>query len=226
MKSIFILFIVLPAFLLAEEHQGISVYNKQFDTMIDDAFSSPWDSARVIYKEAELLMDSLLLVYPDKPDILARTAISKVQLLRYEDYDSQIYRVQKIDSLTQRSLEIDSTHAITLVIRGILNYRLSNLSWIERFIVNTFIGTLPQTSYEKSVAYLRKAIQYYDSSPYYHFALGRTLLALERQPAARQALVQAVSIPPENQLDRHYQDVARRWLTNLKEGKTFDLHHK
>ena len=228
MKQVLIFSIILSSFVQASaklKNETIDHYIETFDALIDNAFSMPWDSRRPYYEDAESLMDSLIQIHPHNPDILARMAISNVQLLNYEDYSAQISRVQKVDSLTLHALELDSTHAISLVIRGILNYRLSNLSWIERFIVNTFIGQLPETSYEKSIAYLKKAIKFYKRSPYYYFALARTQLVLENEQQAKETLQYALSIPPENKLDKHYQNVAADWLKNLQEGKEFDLHH-
>jgi hypothetical protein len=158
--------------------------------------------------------------------LLARAALVQAQLAGYASTKAKIHLVQKVNDYSLEAIEGDSTNSIALAIQGILNYRLTNLNRLERFLANTFFGRLPKTSYKKSVNYLQKAIRYHDTSAYYHFALARTLLAIERQSDAIHSLQIAVSIPPENQLDGYYQRRALKWLDDLENGRKFKLHSK
>ena len=233
-RFILVLIITLPlTIVLADEFSKTSVVNpateldniyREFDDQINLALTVPRDSAKQIYLDAEVFIEKVLVDHPHNSRIFSRAAVVNAQLVAMSGTSEQVGRIQKIDKYCLESLKLDSTNSVAMVIQGVLNYRLSNLSWLERFLANTFIGTLPDASYENSIFYLNKAISIDDKSPFSHFALGRTLLAVEDEQKAREQLEIAVSLAPQNEIDRRYQKKASHWLIELDNGNDFDLH--
>ena len=185
---------------------------ERVDILVNRAMTVDKESAENIYLEAEIILDPVVSQIDSSSQLYARMALVNAQLASYGGSKDNILRVQKIDKYSRKAIALDSSNTIALVIYGIMNYRLSNLSWFEKLIANTFIADLPEASMEESIKYLSRAIQIYDKSPYTLFALGRTYRAMDEDEKAIHYLVRSISIPAENEVDRKYQKRAQEYL--------------
>lgn len=113
-----------------------------------------------------------------------------------------------------RALELDPENEMAYHVRGRWNYGVSDLNWIERAVVKTVYGGLPEASFEQAARDLEKAASL-GQRVVHHLELGRTYMKLGRDEEAREQLQYAIEMPPSDPMDPAYQEEARELLDEL-----------
>jgi len=186
---------------------------------MERAFLAPPDSVPVYCGRAEAMLMDAGGGVSDDARLLARLALVNARMSEFEGNAEKIERARRTDEYCRRAIARDSTEALSYVLLGVLNYRISTLSWVERTLAKTFVGRLPPASLADSERFLRKAITLCPNSPFYHCALGRTLEALDREAEAMVELRLALDCRPSMPLDAPYQEKARERLLELGRPK-------
>ena len=126
---------------------------------------------------------------------------------------------QEVYDLAHRVLEMDSLHAGAHHALGVVNYRVQNLSVIERWVARTFLGgdVIKLTSWEDAERYLTRAVELRPEYILFHLDLGRMYLSRKRMEEARIHFRRALELPLLEPPDDRFQRIAERLL-----AETFD----
>jgi tetratricopeptide (TPR) repeat protein len=189
---------------------------EQVDGLVGRSFVAPADSVPIYCRRAEAVLLESGGERPEDARLLTRLALVNARLAEFEGNAEKVARARRTDQYCRGAIARDSTDALPYVLLGVLNYRLSTLGWVERTLAKTFVGSLPSASLADSEKFLRKAIALRPDSPFYHYALGRTLEALDRETEALSALRLALAYEPMTPLDARYQEKARERLLELE----------
>jgi len=113
-----------------------------------------------------------------------------------------------------RALALDSTLATAYHVRGRWHRRIADLNFLERSIMETVYGDLPDASFEQSVRDLKRALSM-ESKSYHHLYLAKTYLAMDKEAAARTHLRTALTVSG-SPLAPEYKEEAGLLLQELK----------
>lgn len=101
-----------------------------------------------------------------------------------------------IKKYADRAIQYDSTHAGSWHVLGRWNFKIANLSWIERAAANTLFGGIPgNASNEKAAEYIEKAINLDDSYVLYYYDLAKVYEEMGQDDQAISTCQQAQDIP-------------------------------
>ena len=144
--------------------------------------------------------------------LVAGLAQGRISL--YADRSERIERSRSVKRHANHALELDSTLAPAYHLLGRWHRKVADLNFIERTLVKTFYGGLPDASYEQSVVHFQRAISL-ESKPYNHLELGKTYLRMDRDEAAKEQFQKALEMTGSPH-DAEYKREARSLLTDLR----------
>jgi tetratricopeptide (TPR) repeat protein len=199
----------------SDSERALCLILAQTDPLIQRSFIAPKDSAAFYCQRAEEVLLAAIETHPKDARLLTRLALVNGCLAEQAGASRKVTRVRAMDQYCRRAIAADASDAMAHMLLGVLNYRLCRLSWFERTLAEAFIGDLPPASLEDAELYLRRAIALQGRSPCYHYALGRTLEALDREAEAIDTLKMALTLEPANELDIRYQEKAAAQLEKL-----------
>jgi tetratricopeptide (TPR) repeat protein len=116
---------------------------------------------------------------------------------------------------TLKAIELDPDDDGNYHVMGRWNYKLADLSWVERKIAGIIYATPPQASFEDARQFFGKAIELEPDDIRNHVWLGKTYEALDDVEAAKNSYNAALAITAENDSDRILQKEAQELLSDL-----------
>lgn len=122
-----------------------------------------------------------------------------------------------IKKYVDRALEVDSTHAGSWHVRGRWNFKIANLSWIERAAANTLFGGIPgDASNDKAVQNIEEAIELDDQYVLYYYDLATVYEEMDRDQEAIKICQQALELPTLTPDDEQIKDDCRQLIDDLQ----------
>ncbi|ACF14491.1 conserved hypothetical protein [Chloroherpeton thalassium ATCC 35110] len=117
--------------------------------------------------------------------------------VRAENSDSKerIRLATQVKLESEKAIKLDSTNGIAYSILGSYYRAIANIGWFERMIANTFLGSVPDGTYEEAEAAFKKAIALQPNvlRHYHEFAL--LYLDMGKEKEAIQLLKTALTKP-------------------------------
>ncbi len=141
------------------------------------------------------------------------TALAQGRITLYVGRSERVKRSRAVKRHADRALAMDSTLAAAYHLRGRWHRQVADLNFLERTLVKTFYGGLPDASYEHSVRDFQRAIAL-ESKPYNHLELGKTYRRMDREAAAREQFQKALETSGSPH-DAEYKREARSLLRGL-----------
>src|SRR5699024_10765190 len=103
---------------------------------------------------------------------------------------------REIKKYADRAIELDSTNAGAWHVLGRWNFKVANLSWLERAAANTLFGGISgKASNKKAAKAIRKAIQLDENYIFYYYDLARIYEEMGRDARAIETCQQAIELP-------------------------------
>ena len=103
---------------------------------------------------------------------------------------------REIKKYADRAIELDSTNAGAWHVLGRWNFKVANLSWLERAAANTLFGGISgNASNKKAAKAIRKAIELDDNYILYYYDLARIYEEMGRDARAIETCQQAIELP-------------------------------
>ena len=116
---------------------------------------------------------------------------------------------------TEMAIQLDPDNDAWYHVMGRWHFTLSDLSWIERNVAKLIYATPPKATFEEAASYFRRAGEL-DSQDIRHFVwLGKTLVKLDDDQAARVSLETALNLGRRSESDEILQEEARELLGDL-----------
>jgi len=122
-----------------------------------------------------------------------------------------------IKKYADRAINYDSTNAGAWHVLGRWNFKVANLSWIERAAANTLFGGIPgSASNKKAAGYLEKAISYNDKYVLYYYDLAKVYEEMGRNQEAISACKKALKLPNLTPDDANLKEDCRELIEDLQ----------
>lgn len=123
---------------------------------------------------------------------------------------------REIKELSDRVLELDDTHEGAWFLRGMLMYRVANLSRMERLAANTLFGGVPfETDNEEAIEAVSNAVELDPDNIYFRVEYGRILKDNGQTNKAREILEPTLELDPVTPEDDDHLQKARELLDDL-----------
>jgi tetratricopeptide (TPR) repeat protein len=126
----------------------------------------------------------------------------------------RIERSRAVRTHANRALQLDSTLAEAYYVRGRWHRQVADLGFFERAAVKLAYGGLPEASLKRAAADFRQALEL-QRRVHHHLALGKTLLKMGRDAAARDQLKAALDAPSVGPFAAEHKADVRRQLRDL-----------
>lgn len=121
---------------------------------------------------------------------------------------------REVKQHADRAIELDSTLGAAYHVRGRWHREVADLNFMQRMVVKTVYGGLPEASLEQAVADFQTAIDL-ERRAYHHLEIAKTYEKMGRTEAARDALQAALDAPYADPFDPEYKREARARLSGL-----------
>lgn len=175
------------------------------------------DSSEVFYRRALASAETLVARFPDRAESWFLLALCHGSLVPFKSVREKLEIGRDVEANLNRALALDSTHAMSYVLLGIYYRSASQLSWMERTLVNTLLGKHIIGTLEDSERALRTAIRLDPDSPYAYAELASTLREAGRQQEALEMLKAVVALPTFGARERLQREDALRRLDRWQE---------
>lgn len=122
-----------------------------------------------------------------------------------------------IKKYAQRAIQYDSTHAGSWHVLGRWNFKVANLSWLERAAANTLFGGIPgNASNEKAAEYIEKAIDIDDDYVLYYYDLAKVYEEMGMDEQAIRTCRSALDISNLTPDDKRIKQDCRQLIKRLQ----------
>ncbi len=174
------------------------------------------DSSQIMIRQALIFADKMKKDFPDSAESYAYLAMSLGNLALYEGGKAKIKLAHKIEENAKRSLEINPDQYLSYVILGIYYRQIADLSWFERMFANTFLGSVPDGSFEQSIQMFKKALKIKPRTIVASFQLALTYKAMGEDKEEKELLEALLKYPETNFRDIFAIKKAKRRLKELE----------
>jgi len=171
-------------------------------------------AAQQHYREALTLAEAALTVDESRAHSHLARAVAEGRLALDAGRRERVERSRAVKRHADRAIELDSTLAGAFHVRGRWHREVSDLNFLERAVVRTVYGGLPDASFEQAVQDFRRAIELEDVR-FHHLELAKTYLKMDRPADARAELETVTELPPREPFGERYLKEARALLADL-----------
>ena len=173
------------------------------------------DSSEIMIQQAILYSEKMMRKFPDSASTYAYLAMSYGNQALYEGGKAKIKLAHKIEKNAKRSLQINPHQYLAYVILGIYYRQIADLSWFERIFANTFLGDVPQGSFEQSIQMFKEALNIKPHTIVASFQLALTYKAMGDEKKEENLLKELIKYPEKNFRDKFAIRKAKRRLKEL-----------
>jgi tetratricopeptide (TPR) repeat protein len=122
-----------------------------------------------------------------------------------------------IKKYADRAIQYDSTHAGSWHVLGRWNFKVANLSWLERTAANTLFGGIPgNASNQKAAEYIKKAIDLDDEYVLYYYDLAKVYEEMGKEQQAISACRSSLDITNLTPDDKRIKQDCRQLIKDLQ----------
>lgn len=124
---------------------------------------------------------------------------------------------REIKKYADRAIKYDSTNAGAWHVLGRWNFKVANLSWIERTAANTLFGGIPgNASNQKAAEFIEKAISINDAYVLYYYDLAKVYDEQGKDQQGISTCQQALELPNLTPDDNSIKEDCRELIENLR----------
>ena len=96
--------------------------------------------------------------FPDSANVYCYLALSYGNLAMFRGGKEKIKLARVVKENATKSIRMSPNQFVSYVILGIYNREIANLGFFERLFANTFLGDVPDGSFEESIIMFNKAL--------------------------------------------------------------------
>jgi len=171
-------------------------------------------AAQQHYREALDLAEVALTLSESSAHAHLARAVAEGRLALDAGRQERVERSRAVKRHADRAIELDSTLAGAFHVRGRWHREVADLNFLERTVVRTVYGGLPDASFERAVADFRRAIDL-EEVRFHHLELAKTYLKMDRPEDARTQLETVLDLPPREPFAERYAAEAKDLLDDL-----------
>jgi tetratricopeptide (TPR) repeat protein len=166
------------------------------------------------YREALKLAEAALTVDASNAHAHLARAVAEGRLALGAGTQERVQRSRAVKTHADRAIEIDPNLPGAFHVRGRWNREVADLNLLERTVVRTVYGGLPDASFEQAVRDFERAIEL-ENVRFHHLELAKTYLKMDRPAEARAQLQTVIDLPAQEPFDQRYKEEAQRLLDEL-----------
>ncbi|MDZ7715446.1 MAG: hypothetical protein U5J95_04460 [Balneolaceae bacterium] len=170
------------------------------------------------YQKAKLLAERALAIDSthSQANFVMGVAMGRMALI--SGTKERVAASRAIKKYASRAIRYDSTNAGAWHLLGRWNFRVANLSFVERLAANTLFGGISgDASTEKAVEYIQKAIALDNRFILYYHDLAEAYAEMGRKDNATNACKKALEKESLNAKDDDLKADCRNWIKKWKE---------
>ena len=167
------------------------------------------------YREALKLAEAALTVDASNAHAHLARAIAEGRLALNAGTQERVQRSRAVKTHADRAIELDDRLPGGFHVRGRWNREVADMNLVERAVVRTVYGGLPEASFEQAVRDFRRAIEL-ENVRFHHLELAKTYLKMDRPADARAELETVLDLPAKEPFDQRYKEEAQGLLEDLR----------
>jgi tetratricopeptide (TPR) repeat protein len=185
-------------------------------TKVDSAKSTDVDSrVKALYREALNLADEALAVDSSAAHAHHAKAVAEGRIALDAGRKERVRRSRAVKRHADRAIELDSTLDGAYHVRARWHREVADLGFLEKVVVKTVYGGLPDASIEQCIQDFERAIQLNDER-LHRLELAKTYVKLDREEDAKKQLRALLDLPPRGAFDEGYGYQAQQMLNGFE----------
>ena len=161
---------------------------------------------------AELLQNK----YPDSALSYTYLALSYGNLAMFKGGREKIKYALKVKLNAEKAMKMDSGDVFPYIILGIYNREAASLNWFEKLFAKSFLGGVPEGTYEESILMFKKALALDNNLIAAYYNLSKTYDKLGDMKNEINCLNKVMQLPVRNFRDKYSKIKAAKKLVELK----------
>jgi len=162
-------------------------------------------------KYAEIFRDK----FPDSAVVYCYLALSYGNIALFRGNKEKIKLAGVVEENARRSLAMDSSLFISYIVLGIYNREVANLNFFERLFANTFLGDVPDGSFDESVKMFNTALKILPQTIVPTYQLAKTYRYMGEKEKETELLRKIFTYKIQNFRDKFAIRKAKRRLENI-----------
>lgn len=183
---------------------------------VDSAKTSDDDQrVKTLYQDALSLADDALAADSTVARAHHAKAVAEGRIALDAGRQERVRRSRTVKHHADRAIALDSTLDEPYHVRARWHREVADLGFLEKVVVKTVYGGLPDASIDQSVRDFKRAIALEDKR-FHHLELARTYMQMDREEDAKEELRDLLELPPQGPFDRKYGLQAQQFLDSLE----------
>ena len=150
--------------------------------------------------------------FPDSADVYCYLALSYGNVAMFRGSKEKIKLAHVVKDNATKSLQMKSNQFVPYVILGIYHREIANLSFFERLFANTFLGDVPDGSFEESIEMFNKALKILPSTIVPTYQLAKTYRYMGEEEKEKEMLQKVITYKIKNFRDKFAIEKSKRRL--------------
>lgn len=171
-------------------------------------------AAKEHYREALRLAETALTVDASNAHAHLARAVAEGRLALGAGTQERVQRSRAVKTHADRAIEINPNLPGAFHVRGRWHREVADLNFLERTVVRTVYGGLPDASFEQAVRDFERALEL-ENVRFHHLELAKTYLKMDRPADARTHLQTVIDLPAREPFAQQYKEEAQELLNEL-----------
>jgi tetratricopeptide (TPR) repeat protein len=196
--------------------EDVGILWRESLTHVDVAKTIDEDKAvKKRYRKALDRADEALAVDSTSAKAHQAKAIAEGRIALDAGTRERVRRSRTVKRHADRAIELDSTLDGAYHTRARWHREVADLGFLERAVVKTIYGGLPEASFEHAVRDFKRAIELHDER-LHRLELAKTYMKMDREEDAKKQLRALLELPPQGPFDEGRGDQAQQMLSNFE----------
>ena len=153
--------------------------------------------------------------FPDSSMVYSYSAMSNGNIALFKGGKEKIKYAKLVEQNAKKSISLNPNAYLPYIILGIYYREIAGLSWLERVFANTFLGSVPDGSYEESESMLKKALSFDQNMIVANFQLAKTYRQMDRVQEEKSLLQKVLKLPIRDFRDKFAIEKAKKMLNGF-----------
>jgi tetratricopeptide (TPR) repeat protein len=173
------------------------------------------DRVKTLYRDALTLADEALAADSSSARAHYAKAVAEGRIALDAGTKERVRRSRAVKRHADRAIELDPALDEPYHVRARWHREVDDLGFLERVVVKTVYGGLPDASAEQAVRDFKRAIELADKR-FHRLELAKTYMQMDREDEAQTELRTVLEMDPRGPFDQEYARQAKQLLKELR----------
>lgn len=150
--------------------------------------------------------------FPDSADVYCYLALSYGNVAMFRGSKEKIKLANVVKENAIKSILMDPDQFVPYVVLGIYHREIANLGFFERLFANTFLGDVPEGSFEESIKMFNKALNILPNTIVPTYQLAKTYRYMGEEEKEKELLQKVISYKIKDFRDKFAIEKSKRRL--------------